>query len=427
MLLSGGSLALPRLPLLLALLIFCFAHTNPIRMFRREFLPVWFVLLVTGGVALIGGGDVQVSAFAVRYANFLAAVALLAIYVDVRPGTIADELFPILRLMAVQAVLTPVLAFLRPDLFWSFNVGKAVYETFLYIFTYHDLIANATTFKRPDGFFFEAGVFQIYLNIFLFICLFMRRFSLVNIGLATLAVIATQSTTGAVILVMQYGIVWFRWIRTTGRWRLAVLLAGPILLVPIAAYATYNLGEKFHGQFSGSTEAREFDLRTGINVAMEKPLTGIGFDHEKYQAIAADVGYLDVSLSAKSISERTNSNGLVVLLYSVGIPLSLVFLWGIWRQRLWRPRWLFAMLILLSMTSEALVFSPFILMIAFSGLLIPPSRESTRSSNPEIVRKLHRKPTLTGRPGFSTTSSSRGQASSPARSHPGIRGPGRSR
>ena len=379
-LISGGLSSIPRLPLLALLLVLCFALTNPMRAFKAEFAGIWILLLATGAAALLGGESFQIVPMAIRYANFIGGVMLLMIYIDRPPGTIADDLYLILKLMAFQAILTPILALVAPGIFWTFQVQETTYQTFLYIFTYHEFVADATFFKRPDGFFFEPGVLQMYLNVFLFICLFLRRFSAFDIGLATLAVIATQSTTGAVILVMLYGVAYLRFLKTAGRMqKLAVFILGPILLLPVATYASYNLAEKFYGEFSGSAQAREYDLRTGLNVVMEKPLTGIGFDYEYYFDVAEQVGYRDVELSRDNITERSNSNGIVTLLYSIGIPLGLVFLWGTMFQRLFRPRWLFGALILLSMTSEALFFSPFVLLIVFSGLLIPTRAATARN------------------------------------------------
>jgi hypothetical protein len=155
---------------------------------------------------------------------------------------------------------------------------------------------------------------------------------------------------------------------------------------------SYNVTEKLYGAMSGSAEAREYDLRTGLRVTMEKPFTGIGFDYEKYFDIAGRVGFREADLSRENITERTNTNGLVVLLFSVGIPLALVFFYGMLRQRLFRPRLLFGALIMLSLVSESLSLSPFVLMVTFSGLLIAPKRVrslvSFRRGSPASMQRV---------------------------------------
>lgn len=374
MLISGGLPIFPREPLLAILLVACFLLKNPLRLFRGEFALIWLVLLAVAAVALIGGNSLQVGQMIIRYANFFAGLALLMVYIDERRSTLAADLFGILKLMAFQAVLTPIVYILIPNYFFQFEATGTLYTTFYYIFTFHEFLALGPI-KRADGFFFEPGVFQIYLNVFLFIALFVRKRSPFDIALATLAVLATQSTTGAIILVLQYTAAYFTWLTTASRsQKLGVFVFVPIMLVPLAAYMAYNVTEKFYGQLSGSSEAREYDARTGLNVALEQPFTGIGFDYEKYYDIASRVGYREAELSRDNITERGNTNGIVVLLYSLGFPLAFVFLLGLLRQRLFKPGLLMGSVALLSLVSESLSFTPFFLMLTFSGLLIQPQR-----------------------------------------------------
>lgn len=375
MLMSGGLMLIPREPVLVIVVATCFVLKNPLRLFRPEFALIWMVLFAVAGVVLIGGESFQLTPMIIRYANFLAGLALLLVYIDERRSTLADDLYPMLKLMAFQAVLTPVAYIALANYFFTVRVFDTEYVTFYFLFTFHEFQDFGAILKRPDGFFFEPGVFQIYLNIFLFIALFVRRQNAVDIGLATAAVLATQSTTGVVIMLMQFAAGYFVWLRTADRGqKLGVFVFVPIMLLPLGAYMTYNVSEKFYGALSGSAEAREYDLRTGINVALEQPWTGIGFDYEKYFDIASRVGYREAQLSRENITERGNTNGIVVLFYSMGFPLAIVFLLGLYRQRLFRPGWLMAAVAGLSLISESLSFTPIFLMLTFSGLLIQPKR-----------------------------------------------------
>jgi hypothetical protein len=375
MLISGGLLIFPREPVLVIVLALSFLLVNPLRLFRTEFLLIWLLLLLVAGAVLLGGGSFQLDSMAVRYANFVAGIALLSVYIGERRSTLADDLYPILKAMSFQAVLTPVMVIVFAGSVWTFQTDETVYNTLFYVFTYHELQETGALIKRPDGFFFEPGVFQIYLNIFLFITLFVRQRSRFDIALATAAVIATQSTTGAIILVLQFAWAYLTWVHKADRFaKLWVFVVAPLVLLPLSAYTVYNVTQKFYGEQWGSAEARQYDLRTGVNVALEKPLTGIGFDYEKYFDVAERVGYREARLSNDNITERANTNGIVVLLFSVGIPLALVFLLGIFSQRLFRPGPLMGLLVLLSLVSESLSLTPIFLMFAFSGLLIRPRR-----------------------------------------------------
>jgi hypothetical protein len=381
-LISGGLLTIPREPLLVTLMVLCFALKNPLRLFKPEFAGIWVLLLVVAAAALIGSENLDIVPMAIRYANFFGALALLAVYVDERRAILAGDLYWILRLMAFQSVLTPIVVILLGDYVTTFQFGDATYFTLGYIFTYHDPTGAGGLIKRPDGFFFEPGVFQFYLNLFLFICLFVRKQRPFDIALGTLAVLATQSTTGVIILLVQFVVVYWVWLRRADRFaKLGVFLFVPILILPLAAYMSYNISEKFYGVLKGSSEAREYDLRTGIAVAFEKPWTGIGFDYTKYYDIASRVGYREAELSRDNITDRGNTNGIILLLYSIGIPLSLVFLLGFVRQRLFKPQLLFAGIALLSLVSESLTYTPIFLMLAFSGLLIQPQRVTNLLGN----------------------------------------------
>jgi len=372
-LMSGGLLSIPREPLLVAVLVLCFMLKNPIGMLKAEFALIWLWLLLVLATALIGGGSFQFMELTIRYANFLVGVALLLVYVGEKRATLADDLYPILKLMAFQAILTPIAYIVASGFFTTFQINNTVYHTLFYIFTYHEFIETGSLIKRPDGFFFEPGVFQIYLNILLFICLFVRKHSSFDIGLAALAVIATQSTTGAIVIALQFGVAYVIWLKGAQRMsKLAVFVFAPLLILPVAGYSAYNLGDKLTGDFRGSAWARNYDFRTGLAAAAEQPLTGIGFDEERYFDVADRVGYKETRLSREMTFERGNTNGIVTVLFQVGFPLSLLFFWGLVRQRMFAPRLAFAAIIVLSMLSESLTMKPFFLMLVFSGLLIQP-------------------------------------------------------
>ena len=84
------------------------------------------------------------------------------------------------------------------------NDGE-VYQTLLGVFNYHVIVDDLTSIIRPDGFFFEPGVYQIYLNLYLYLALFVFRRPLQAL-LAAAAVLSTQSTTGmAIMLVLLAG------------------------------------------------------------------------------------------------------------------------------------------------------------------------------------------------------------------------------
>jgi hypothetical protein len=369
-LMSGGLLIFSRPALLIGLVALSFLLINPVAIFRREFSRIWILLLLVGAVSSIGAGVLAIEPLAIRYSNFVAGIFMLALYIERDRNQFAADLVPILALMSVQALLTVALAETVPGLFSQFQINDATYNTIFYIFTYHSFIDDPSLIQRPDGFFFEPGVLQLYLNIYLYIALFMLRRP-GHIVLALAGVISTQSTTGIVIAVGLLGVAYFRHLKVAKlNEKLLVLVLAPLMIVPFVFLAIDNVNEKFYGITAGSSWAREFDLYTGMRVAFEYPLTGIGFDYQRYFDVASRVAYLETRLDTATITERPNSNGIATLFYSIGFPLGLVFLWGMFRQRFFATKHVMFVLLFLSLMAEALIFTPFPLMILYSGLLV---------------------------------------------------------
>jgi len=369
-LMSGGMLIYPRPVLLVAVGVLCLFLQTPLRPFRREFAGIWILLFVLFGVALIGGGDFNVGSNLVRLANFLAAIPLLCLYIDEGRDSLARDAFPMLRLMAIQALITVVLAVGAPGLFRPIEVNETVYQSIFLIFNYHVTLQLEGLIPRPDGFFWEPGVFQIYLNIYLYLALFVFR-KRWEAGLALVAVFATQSTTGAIIAGMLLLFAYAQSLQIAGRvQKLAVLVLAPILILPALAVVYQNVTDKLTGAFSGSAFARQYDFYTGMRIAAEYPLTGIGFDYERYYDEAQKFGYLETKLSDHNIVDRGNSNSFASMFASIGFPLGIMFIIGLFRQRFFKNRLLFGLLLSLSFIGEALIFTPFFLMFIFSGLLL---------------------------------------------------------
>jgi hypothetical protein len=117
-----------------------------------------------------------------------------------------------------------------------------------------------------------------------------------------------------------------------------------------------------------------------LNIVMEHPLAGIGFDTQRYLSLAFERADRSTLLSESLITGRASTNGVIEMLAMIGIPLSLILIWGLFRQRFFRPRWLFATFMLISLMSEPLVITPFALMIAFSAFLRAGGSVSRRAA-----------------------------------------------
>jgi hypothetical protein len=388
MLLSGGLLVLPRLPLLLLMMVLCIAQGRYCFTVRRQMWPVAAVLLCVGLLTILQPFGFDASSLATRFANFMGGWMLLRVYLDSPDNALAEDLAATLKWLALQAVLTVPVAVLLSPLFADVDINGTPYKTFLFIFTHHTLLTGVDMLPRPDGFFYEPGVFQFYLNLYLYVALFVvNRWR--NVLLALLAVLSTQSTTGIAIAALQLALYALSH-GTSGSTlsRISRSLLVLALLSPVLWLAEANISDKLIGDARGSAWAREYDFFTGLNLISQFLWTGIGFDQSRYLELSGQLAFGDSLLSEDSIGNRSSSNGLIVLFYSVGVPVGSIFLIGLLRQRLLRHRLVVACILVLTLFSEALIFTPFILMFVFSGFLIGPAMagRAARRTAVELLR-----------------------------------------
>ena len=383
-LLSGGNLVIPRAPVLVLLLLTIAVIASPIKALRPELARVWLLLFVILLVSIIGAGAIHIEETIIRYANFLAAIFILVVYLDLGRGEMMRDALPIFVFFSIQSILTPILAIFADFLFMNFTVGETVYHTLGFIFTYHETVGEAEFIglRRSNGFFFEPGVFQIYLNLFLYLALFYKR-SLLLSGLAIGGVLATQSTTGIVISFMLCGLAALdRMRRMQASSALLFFVSAPIILLPIAWLTYQNVVAKLFGAAAGSATARSFDAQASLLIIGEYPIFGIGFSHERFGDEIYRFGRaIDTVLGAEAL-ERSITNGILQVAVTLGIPIAIVFITALCRQRIFGNSLVVGGLLVLSMMTEPLLLTPFFLAIAFSGLLMTPQRTVARSSVP---------------------------------------------
>ncbi len=337
--------------------------------------------------ALIRPGPIDVGSLIVRYANFLGGLFLLATYLRSGLFRLSTDLLAIMPWMAVQAILTSLLAAFAPSLFQIVAMPDdgSMFSIF-YVFNYHVLIEDFAGLHRPNGFFWEPGVFQLYLNLYLFLALFVFH-ARKHIWLALVALVCVYSTTGVVITgLLLLTALAQRLSKGRMRQRVVVLVAATLIAPAMGFIAYKNVEEKLTGETQGSATIRQYDLLVGMSIVAQHPILGIGFDHDRYMDIAPSITSAQEQLGLTETPERSTSNGVAYLAYTLGLPLALAFLWGIFRQKTFPYPWLLGLVVFMAMLGEALIFTPFILMIIFSAfvkLRAPMSRR--QEQNPMAV------------------------------------------
>lgn len=301
-----------------------------------------------------------------RFVNFCSVIFLVDLYIREDRNRLADDMRPILRLMAVQGIITVILANGAPSFFSAIPLDNYEYKTILFLFTYHTTLID--TFAKADGFFFERGVFQIFLNLFLYFSLFSYR-SRFDAALAAMGVLSTWSTTGAVIMVMLFtASALLSPERAANRSRAGTIAFIGILLVALAPLVFFNVQDKLYGDQASSAYARQFDFIAGAQIVADNPLVGLGFSNDVFAA--AFRAKATLAAGGELLAERGMSNGILRLFITVGVPLGFILLFGLFNSRLVPNPRVAGLLISTSLISEPIIFCPFILLLVFSGLVV---------------------------------------------------------
>lgn len=279
-----------------------------------------------------------------------------------------SDLHAALKLVIIHTVISFFAYFvLQGSMGVIFNpITEHEYDTFAYLFYYmpdrNEYSFLGLTNCRGQGLFWEPGVLQIYLNLFLFLEMFVYKKRKLWILLAIFAVLTSQSTTGLIIMVLLCLVFFWKAIRKN----ILLIPLVVLLLTPIYFISKSNVEEKVVGEKATSFAVRYFDLTDGFLFAMDYPLTGMGLDDERYKEIRRETYS---STEGVNKTEKGNSNSIVYLFGALGVPITLLFILAIWKQTIVPyKRGLFFVLFVLSVSMEPVLLKPFFMVFVVSGL-----------------------------------------------------------
>lgn len=384
-LISGGNLIIPRGPLLALMVlvgISAFGFVSSRIDKRNALIYGWISLVTLFGIVLSLNGDP--GSIVVRLMNFLAGLSLVRIYLSTQhKNFLMDDLRAILFPTVYLGIATFFLALVVPSVFVTLESEAQRMQTFLGLFNYATPVIKGINSIRPIGIFWEPGVFSAYLNI-LFFVLMIQKARLFHVGLVLLAIVLTQSTTGIAVLGLQ--IAYFFVVKVVQRvarvrdiiFAVLVIATSPVLL----NLAQNNISEKLTGGAVGSFTARSFDFETAAQVVRANPLVGIGFSASAYIPYSRANPLGAYILSEEDLDGRFNTNGVMIVLYSVGIPLGIIYLGAIFFQPFFPHRVLFGVILLGVLSSNPIAMTTFFVFLFFSGMVLrfrqQPSAASTR-------------------------------------------------
>ena len=250
-------------------------------------------------------------------------------------------------------------------------------KTFNYIFFYDpersSLNILGLDFVRNQGWFWEPGINQIYLNILLYLEGLVFKRNKWVILLTIFAIFTTYSTSGIIIMMI---ILIFIFKSSIKKNPILIFLAISIV-IPFYFIAKSNVEEKLE---TFSFQKRYFDLIQTISIINDYPLTGIGLDDSFFSDFRSShfinnnlLNTFEESTSfelrAKS-TDKGSSNSITYLMVAMGIPISSFLLYCFFKQTLFPNRKrILMMIIFISVFTEPLLLRPFFLIFIVSGMM----------------------------------------------------------
>lgn len=320
--------------------------------------PSLILLLYFSYAFLISHDSEDLTFIWYRLVRFVMALSILN-YITYKKVDIVDELYQVLKILLIHGILN----FIISNLFFQFFSPNPETNTSNLLFFFSNE-TNDYFIRRNQGIFWEPGVFQIFLNLFLFINLFYRekRFP---IWIILSVIFTTLSTTGIVISFFQILIFTHNKTKYHFKRLIPILLLLPVLIV-FFLFTKHVVQDKFTGENRGSFFARSFDTINGFNIALNNPW-GIGFSTIKYQNIARNNTF---NIDALVDTDRAQTNSIATLFYSTGIIWGIIFLFFTYKQNLFiKKKLALFIIIIVCLSSEPLFFSVFFLIFPISGMI----------------------------------------------------------
>ena len=148
---------------------------------------------------------------------------------------------------------------------------------------------------------------------------------------------------------------------------------------PLYFIVSVNMNEKVYGEGEASFQKRLFDLTQPLFISLEYPLTGVGLDNDRWQEVRSEF-YINSNLNNTlrqvgveqkvETTSRGSSNSVMYMLAGMGFPTTILFLFMFIKQQIVvKDRFVWFLILFLSIMSEPLLFRPFFLIFIMSGFL----------------------------------------------------------
>ena len=334
-------------------------------------------------IEIMRGEQLNYLQYAFHLLNITSCILILVHLKNSRESSyFLDRIHFILKIILYHALLSFLCYFFLKGYLIKLYGGwgnEYVADSFYYLFFYdaekYNFSLFGIEFVRNQGWFWEPGILQIFLNILLFIEGFVVKKNKWTIFLLIIAIITTYSTTGILIMLILLILIFWSDIRRNP----LVIIFAIGLLLPLFYVAETNIENKTTGERSSSFQKRYLDLVQPFAIASDYPITGVGLDRDFFQKFRSrfqmedDFGkILQTSTGLERIAQSTekgSSNSLTYLIAAMGFPSAFFLFYCLLKQNLFTKRkGIFMTIIIISLFSEPLLLRPFFLILVVSGM-----------------------------------------------------------
>tara|TARA_B110000003_G_scaffold274479_1_gene314553 strand:+ start:78 stop:1295 length:1218 start_codon:yes stop_codon:yes gene_type:complete len=348
------------------------------------FLSLILVNYITAPqIEIMRGEQLNYLQYAFHFLNITSCILILVHLKNNREASyFLDRIHFILKIVLYHALLSFLCYFFLKGYLIKLHGGwgnEYVADSFYYLFFYdvekYNFSLFGIEFIRNQGWFWEPGILQIFLNILLFIEGFVVKKNKWTIFLLIITIITTYSTTGILIMLILLILISWSYIRRNP----LVIIFAIGLLLPLFYVAETNIENKTTGERSSSFQKRYLDLVQPFAIAIDYPITGVGLDRDFFQKFRSrfqmedDFGkILETSTGLERIAQSTekgSSNSLTYLIAAMGFPSAFFLFYCLLKQNLFTKRkGIFMTIIIISLFSEPLLLRPFFLILVVSGM-----------------------------------------------------------
>lgn len=271
------------------------------------------------------------------------------------------------KVVMLLGILNFIITNLFNFLFVQTNVGGTVHYTLFHIFNFASE-QNLVLFNiyRNQGIFTEPGIFAAHLCFAILFSIELKDSFYLKVAIFLL--ISSFSSMGFGILVLISLINYLKYFKNLSYW---FKFFSTLFLSFILILSWYIYTQKFVNNISHSLNYRYFDLINSIDIIKKHLLFGIGLSPSSYflylkNSMDIDLTIFDIDISESYI--RGNTNSLLGLFSSLGVPISIIYLYRLFKQKLIvNNKYIFFISLIFILSSEPLIFNPLLLLIFSSN------------------------------------------------------------